>query len=530
MFKRIDTLIILLIAAGIILRFHQLPSRQYWMIDEERDAFIVKKILVDKHPTLIGGALPGGFYLAPGYFYISASLYFFSKLNPQTLGYVAATSGILTIPLLFYITRRMFNRKTAFLAAFFYTFSYLTIIYNRTWWPLTFSPLITLATYYCLWRIVSQFQKSQKITLIWTLLLAIAIIIGLQSDPSSLSLLVLTILIWFVFHLPIKIKQVIIPTALVIFSHIPLVIFDLRHDFLNAKALLKFLTGGTGAGLNFDINTHFQTLLLIPRSMSRFIWVFGQKDVASQIVPADFYIDAKFAAIPLAFLILMTVVLLLFLKKVASSKRQPAQLIIGAHLIVAALGIALQNSLFGNWNYEWVIQILFPAYAIILAQFVASFRHQVYKFFLPLLILYAVLSIVTVLKSPNSYNLADKMKITQFIIASVGTSSFSLDSIGQNFALGGYRYLFYLHGKEPVKSYMDPLYAGWLYPKENLWQRHPELVAVIVNREICSNLNCPQSLEFEKKYQSYLQKTIKKTKIGHIEALIVDNSDDWVNW
>src|SRR3989338_597740 len=222
--------IIALTLASAILRFYKLPQRQYWMVDEERDAFIVKKIIKYKRPTLIGGALPGGFYLAPGYFYISSFLYFFTGLNPLGLGYVAAFLGTISTPIVFYVTKKLFSDKEAYLAAVFFTFSYLTVIYNRTWWPLTFSPLISLVSYLLIFQIIRT--KNLKLTIP----LAATMVVAAQTDPSNFSTLVLIVVLWFVYKLPIRNKYVIISLLIFILSHIPLVIFDLRHDFLNTKA------------------------------------------------------------------------------------------------------------------------------------------------------------------------------------------------------------------------------------------------------------------------------------------------------
>src|SRR3989338_9362528 len=121
--------IILLTTAGAILRFYKLSERQYWMIDEERDAFIVKKIIKDKQPTLIGGALPGGFYLAPGYFYISSFFYFFTNLNPTGMGYIAAFFGVASTPFIFYITKKLLTAPPTFFLTFFFTFFFPSSIF-----------------------------------------------------------------------------------------------------------------------------------------------------------------------------------------------------------------------------------------------------------------------------------------------------------------------------------------------------------------------------------------------------------------
>lgn len=510
--------IFLLTIISSILRFHKLPERQYWMIDEERDAFIVKKIIKDKRPTLIGGALPGGFYLAPGYFYISAFFYFFTNGDPQGLGYIAALFATASTIIIFYVTKTLFNGRVAILATIFYTFSYLAVIYNRAWWPLTFSPIISLASYFFIFQIIKT--RNLKLTIPLSLLMVVAV----QTDPSNFAALVLIIILWLFAKLPIKSKYTKTALAILIFSHIPLLIFDIRHDFLNTKALISFLSGKTGAGINFDVNTFKETLLLLPRSFVRFFWVFGNKDIAIQIAPSAQYIAEKYAAIPLSILLSGIVVLTSFLISWAKDKKNLSKQIIILHLTIAMVGISLQNFFFGNWNFEWTVQVLFPAYAIIAAVildkvlFVKWLKIPIYA----LLIAFLIFSTKVIITSSNSYNLLDKSKAVKFAIAKVGEQPFVLDSIGQNFSWGGYRYLFYLYGHEPVKSYMDAVFAGWLYEKQETRDNQPEVAVVIVNPDFYYDE------QFNLRYQTYLSQTIDRKVFGRIEVLIVNNKDQWV--
>lgn len=513
------TLIVITLFSAI-LRFYKLPQRQYWMVDEERDAFIVKSIIRDKHFTLIGGALPGGFYLAPGYFYISALFYFFTKLNPIGMGYVAAFSGVVSTPIIFYITRKLFKNSVAFFAALFYTFSYLTVIYNRTWWPLTFSPLISLFVYFFLYQIIKT--KNLK----WVIPLTLTLIIAVQSDPSNLATLFLVILSWFLFRLPIKSKIVASSIIAFMLSHASLVLFDLRHDFLNSRAVVKFLIGHTGAGINFNPQTLLETLLLLPRSLTRFFWVFGDKDAALQIVPAPIYVQAKLTAIP-GFLLAAAICILVWfvIKWAREGKKNLGLFIVGLHILIAVFGIALQNFFYGNWNFEWLVQVLFPAYAILSAIFITqTLNFKLLRAPIYLVVFgFVILSSKVILTSPNSYNLADKTEAVKYAIREVGQDQFSLDSIGQNFSYGGYRYLFYLYGHEPLRSYTDPAFAGWLYPKNN-FVGHPQKVVAIANPDFFTD---PDYLA---KYNRYLAKTVQKQRFGTIEVLIVDNSEKWIDW
>ena len=489
------------------------------MLDEERDAYIVKKIVVDKHPTLIGGALPGGFYLAPGYFYISSVFNFIFNMNPIAMGYVAATVGTLSALLIFYAAYKMFGPAVAVISMFFYTFSYLVVIYNRTWWPLTPSIPVSIACYLSLYKIV----KTKNLN--WVFLLVLSLIIGVQSDPSTLSLLVLVPIIFAIYKISIKSKKVLAGVALLLISHLPLLLFDIRHNFLNSRAILNFFMGSHEGNFSLNFSSIFETLLLLPRNLSRFFWVFGEKDVAIQIAPASYYTKIKFDAIPTLIIILSSLILIFFgLQVIRKGKKEIGALIVGLHITIATLGVIVHNLFFGNWNFEWILQVLFPAYALVAGILVAKLTSKNYlkiPVFL-FLVLFAFFSSKVIIESGNSYNLGDKLDAVRYASSIVENKDFSLDSIGENFAWGGYRYLFYYEGSEPVKSYMDPAYTDWLYPKEIIAKEHPETIVVMVNPDFY------QDTKFYSKYLQYLTHTQQREQFGKIEVLIVDNSEKWV--
>jgi len=245
-----------------------------------------------------------------------------------------------------------------------------------------------------------------------------------------------------------------------------------------------------------------------------------------QIAPSAEYILTKYRTIPILALIGSVTVLISFFIDLQKDKKNLAKLIIGLHLIIALTGIAVQNVFFGNWNFEWLMQVLFPAYAIISAIIlnkIISIKWLKIPLYL-LIFTFILFSTKVILTSPNSYNLSDKTKAVKFAIQKVDKQPFALDSIGKNFAWGGYRYLFYLYGHEPVKSYMDPVFADWMYPKESLTKEHPPTVVAIMNPDFYID-----PLYWET-YQRYLDKTITRKNFGRIEVLIIDNSERWVDW
>lgn len=519
--KKAIVFFIVLVILATFMRFYNFSDLLYWMFDEERDAFVVKRILVDKHPTLIGGAIPGAFYLAPGYFYISAIFYFFSQGNPLGPAIAASTLGVISTFLIFFTTKQLFNKKTAVFTSLLYAASYLVVGYNRTWWPLTFAPTVAIVTYYCLYKIIKS--KDYR----WSIVLSIALIVGVQSDPSNFSLIALTVFFWSVYKLSLKNRYVVWSIFLFFFSHLPLVLFDLRHNFFNSRLILDMLTFSNSGGELHFIEA-LKGLLILPQTFSRLIYVSFSPDFALQIVPDQFYVDQKFGSIPsLLLLFSITVLVWFFFRFLKSkSKKDLGVRLIGAHILISITGILVYNLFFPSYTHEWFLQVLFPSFLIILGLFLSTLYR--FKSLIPIiwlsLLVYLWGSIQVILNAKNSYSFGYKSQAVKWAIEQVKPEPFSLDSPSTSFSYGGYRYLFYLYGHQPVKSYMDPVFADWMYPKESIAKEHPDTVVVLLSPDFYHDP------KFESTYQKYLAKTKVRKSFGRIEVLIVDNRDKWVDW
>lgn len=186
-----------------VLRLLKVDELGYFMLDEERDAFLVRRMLVDRRPLLIGGAIPGGINVGPLFFYISAIPYYFSLLNPIGPAYAAGVVGVIGVIGTYWVGKELLGRRAGLLGGVFAAFSLLNIIYQRPWWPLTMSQVVTLAAYLSLWNLIRSDPAKRGQTFIfknkWLVILVLALIIGAQSDPSTLSLLPLSI-VWLWWH------------------------------------------------------------------------------------------------------------------------------------------------------------------------------------------------------------------------------------------------------------------------------------------------------------------------------------------
>src|SRR5690348_15619781 len=109
-------------------------------MDEEVMNLIQRRIVLGVHFPLIGSVSPLGTYLGPYWYYIGALVLGISKLNPIGQGYFAAALGTFNIWLIYWVGKELFNKKVGLFAAFFYSTSFLMVIFDRRFWQLTLGP------------------------------------------------------------------------------------------------------------------------------------------------------------------------------------------------------------------------------------------------------------------------------------------------------------------------------------------------------------------------------------------------------
>ena len=519
-------LLLLIVLLGFSLRFWHLSEYLYFNLDEERDLFIIRKILIDHHPTLIGGSVPGGIYLGPGYFYITSIFAFISHMNPVGLGAVAATLGTLSVVLIFIVGKKLFGVKTGLLSALFYSTSFLVVVYNKIYWPLVYAPIVTLLTYFCLTKIIIDKKIS------WMLVLSAVLIIGIQSDPATFSLILLSLIAFLIYKVPLKNKYFFGAVALFIFSHLPLVIFDLRHDFLNTRAFLNFFSGSRQNSNGLDFQKAVKGVPMLFQNFSRIILTGQPHEVSQQISPCPAYVNLRKSNILTPALLLSVTTIIFFLFRFFTKSSFGIK-IVTIHLFIVIGGVALYNLFFPGYTYEWFFYVFFPSFILILAYFFTESAKYIPKVLIALLVFIIVaLNIESVVHGTNDFGFKNKSKAIRWATEQTKNKPFSLNSLGACFAWSGYRYLFWFYGSQPTKSYMDYLYGGWLYPQDWIAKEHPDTVVVFVDRDFFppgDSIN--EKYELSKKlYMEYKKHLITSRLFGRTEVLVVDNKDKWVSF
>ncbi len=224
-------LLVLILVLAAFLRLFKVSDYMEFLGDQGRDVVIVSDFLKKGDLFFIGPQTSiGNMYLGPFYYYLivapSLLLAFFNPIGPAVF---VALLGVLTVALIFYISRRWFNTKTAYLSAFLYSISPVVIKYSNFSWNPNVMPLFSLMFIY--------FVTQKKY-----LYASLAFIMCLNSHYLALLLLPPAFIIWLKNKPRLHLKETLLAVLVFILSLTPQILFDLKHQGQNFKALTTFFT------------------------------------------------------------------------------------------------------------------------------------------------------------------------------------------------------------------------------------------------------------------------------------------------
>lgn len=279
-------ILLVILLLGAFLRLYRIDEYMTFLGDEGRDAIIVRNLLVKADPILVGpGTSIGQMYLGPLYYYMMAPALFLAGYSPVGPSIQIALLGVLTIFFIWYAVRRWFpvpdaQSRTLYVgalaAAALYAVSPTAIIFSRSSWNPNVMPFFALLTIWSIWKAYSE-QKYK-----WLIVLGISYAFVLNSHYLGL-LLFPVIFTYGIFICKCAKEQksgkelakyIIYGIGIFLLLMSPLLIFDMRHNFQNFKAMQEFITHrdssfktfGEAVGNISMVNTNMFTRLVAGRN------------------------------------------------------------------------------------------------------------------------------------------------------------------------------------------------------------------------------------------------------------------------
>jgi len=237
--KLIPLLLIILI--GTFLRFNKINQAFPFDFDQEVPAAAAYDFFVNHKITLIGQELSfKGFFLGPLHNWIQFIPYGFCGLLPDCVPYFYIMIGILTIVVLYFVIKRIFDTKIATIAAAIYAISFSAISFERGVNSNYFLFLSSIGLLFCLYK---YFLGKNKFLIFGAFIAGLAVV---NFNP----VFIFSTIAFFITALLRKNKNIsIFVIALFAFlvNYTPLFIFNFRHNNILVDNFQKFLSQNTNS-------------------------------------------------------------------------------------------------------------------------------------------------------------------------------------------------------------------------------------------------------------------------------------------
>lgn len=251
----------LILLIGAFFRLYRVSEYMTFLGDEGRDVIVVRRLLVDFDPILVGpGTSIGNMYLGPLYYYMMAPALFLASFSPAGPAIMIALLGIITVGFIWWVGKEWFSTNAGLIAAGLYAISPVVITYSRSSWNPNIMPFFALLAVYA----IDQVWRHHRFN--WLLVASISFAFILQSHYLGFLIAPVLGIFWFITLLTLILRKKIIKQkekkvalrrdtksfvrltfvsiGIVTILMSPLVVFDARHGWRNFISMKKFFLNG----------------------------------------------------------------------------------------------------------------------------------------------------------------------------------------------------------------------------------------------------------------------------------------------
>ncbi|MCR4305850.1 MAG: glycosyltransferase [Candidatus Daviesbacteria bacterium] len=435
--KWLSILMLAVLALAAFLRFYRLPEYMTFLGDEGRDAIVIKNMFENSHFPLIGPPTSvGNIYLGPLYYYMMAIPMAIFYLNPVAAAGMNAVIGVAIVGLIYLLGKVWFGRVPGLIAAYLYAISPVTITYSRSSWNPNPAPFFALIS------VFSLYKMHRTGNFLWFMLTGLAVGAALQMHYLAAILIPVVGLIWLYEVYARRSKKLnftkflsgtLLGISSFILTLLPLIWFDLRHNFLNYRAITELFSSGSAVKADILAN------------IARIPSLYTYNLVGRYMAAENFY--------------LMVIVSLLLIAVLIYKFSYWPKLMLGIWLAVGLLGLTFyQQSIYDHYLgfMNPVPFLLFGAITLFVPKFSGQARWLVNG---GIIVLLLVLTIVNLQKSPllNSPNnqLKKTQDVAKYVISQTGGKDFNFALIAKSNYDSAYQFYLDQYGHKPKQVPFD---------------------------------------------------------------------------
>ncbi len=432
-------LLTIIFAIFAYFRFYNLDKRIIFDWDQQSFSNDIKNLIVDKNITLIGPRVTDdkGFFLGPYFTYLLAPFYIVSNLHPFGLLPFVVLVNISFFAATFFVIKKIWDTHIALLFLFLWSINPVLISLDIIpWWPI-FVPLGVIGTWYILSRIYKN--PSLKNFLLLGMISAFMTHMHFQF-MFMIAFIIIFLVIFYRQNKPrYFIRNSFAYVGVILASLTPLLLFDIRHDFLNTNLFIKYFTeriGGTTSDIHVWRSVFGNFLLPITLKNNPFV-VFG------------FYFG--FIAI------------LFFLFKKREKFLKTFYLASLFLWIVTYIGF----SVYGRRPSEYYFHYLYPFIFIAILDFARYFKKEFIILIIALGLLYANISSLKLVMEKELFGLYYKDQAAKAILPYIKDKTYNVSYDMPLGANNGYDYILEANGINPSGNEKDPLIQLRIPPHDN---------------------------------------------------------------
>lgn len=401
------------------MRFWRLPEFATFLGDQGRDMIVLKRMLTLEHFPAIGPVSSvGNVYLGPFYYYFIAPWLAFFRFDPIGPAIGVALFSSLFIPITYFIVKDLVDKKTAILTSVLIAFSSTLIDFSKFSWNPNLLPLFSLLTIYFF---IKAFSANKRY---WFILGGAFLSFSIQLHYLAL-FLGLTLIFYTIANLRKNKKQLagILYSGLsFLFFTSPLILFDIRHNFLNSKNFLNFFQ--TSGNIASDkVSSLLNTFQFLNK------YTFG----------ADVHLTIS--------LLLITFIVVSYLVRLKNTKEGD----ILFFFILTLFGIGL----YGGPKYPHYFAIVYPLYFIVISFLLTQLWDKSWTKLLAIVFLLGFIYLNAqnyyFLTGHGSNQIERAKQISQIISNNVSTKNYTLTALPEVYSDHTARYFLELWGKKPVE-------------------------------------------------------------------------------
>jgi 4-amino-4-deoxy-L-arabinose transferase-like glycosyltransferase len=275
--KNFIFLLLIIVILGSIPRAIEIISGNF-LFGYDQGVFFqaVKNIVVDHKLTLIGTEVggKGGFFQGPLWYYLLAIPFFLTHGNPYGAMVLMFAIGISVIALCTIIGKKIFGFKAGLAIGALIALSPAVIAQSRFIWPPFVISLLSVFVIYFIYKILQGYEKY-----FFFLMFTVGLMFHFETATGiALLLQILIISSVFVIRKMFSLKHYSLGLLSFFLTQINLFLFDLRHNFINAKGIINLLTNREDNSIADKVNLIFNHVAVFKSNfissfqMSNLLW------------------------------------------------------------------------------------------------------------------------------------------------------------------------------------------------------------------------------------------------------------------